>query len=495
MGGEVMQEMLNDKELTELLKKCNDIDIPEAVDNKIKDTYKTIKMNKNRKRIKKCAAVAAILLSISTIGGILYNNPALAYGIPGVKTLVSKTSLFKDEKLSKYSTPMEAKCKDKGLELGIKEAIYDGSDIYIAYIIKSDKALKITKDTRYGSAIVPNRYDGRDIKVIGSEVNEWEDIGYEKVDDNNYIVKERLGIKNFNKPINEIGFEEKINKLAGIQGNWQLNFKVNIDSMKDKIKTVEVNKNIDFGYGKLKLTDLQISPIKSRIVFEKWNFIFNKQDEDENIKFEKDYNFVISDDKGRGLQMVGGGSSTNQIRSKGEERFKTVDEEIPNFIVITPVKRVAPLDIEFYHQMKKEDINAGIIPEETKNGYVHHGTLDKLPVAINTQKFGNIFINKVEEQDKNVYIYLTIENGKYLNIFDSQIMIYDKTKDKNNRNSYYYRMLERVKDNNYVLRIDKSNTKDISEIDFNRLKDYEVVTPNFDKDYELVGKEMRVDLK
>lgn len=492
-----MQEMLSDKEIMEILKKCKDIDIPMVVDDKIEDTYKIIKRKKVKGKIRRCVAAAAVILAIGAVGGTLYSNPALAYEIPGVKTLISKTSLFKDEKLSKYVTPMEASCKDKGIELRIKEAIYDGSDVYIAYIIKSDKALKIDKDKIYGSEIVPVRYNGREIKVIGSEVNEWEDMGYEKVDDNTYIVKERLGIQDFRKPINEIGFEEKINKLAGIQGNWQLNFKINIDSMKDKVKAVKVNKNVDFGYGKLKITDLQISPIKSRIVFEKWNFIFNKNDEEEeDTLFEKDYNFVISDDKGRGLQKVGGGASTNRIRSKGEERFNTADEEISKFIVITPVKRTAPFIYELYAKMKKEDINTGIIPEEILKEEVVHGTLDKLPVVINTQKFGRVIINKIEEKEEGTCIYLTMEQGKYLSIFDNQITIYDKMKDKNNRKSYYgSRMLERIKDNDYVLKIDKNETREIGKIDFNRLKDYEVVTPNFDKGYELVGKEMKIDLQ
>ncbi|MDW8803022.1 DUF4179 domain-containing protein [Clostridium sp. A1-XYC3] len=489
-----MQEMLSNKEIIELLKKCKDMDIPAVVDNKIEDTYKIIKRNKDKRKIKGYAAAAALILTIGAVGGTLYNNPALAYEIPGVKTLVSKTSLFKDEKLSKYATPMEAKCKDKGIELRIKEVVYDGSDIYIAYIVKSDKALKIDEDKIYGSAIVPVRYNGREIKVIGSEVNEWEDMGYEKVDDNTYIVKERLGIESFRKPINEIGFEEKINKLAGIEGNWQLNFKINVDSMKDKIKAVKVNKNVDFGYGKLKITDLQISPIKSRIVFEKWNFTFNNDNEREDTLFEKNYNFVISDDKGRGLQKVGGGSSTNQIKSKGEERFNTAGEEIPKFIVITPVKRTVPLIYELYQNMNEEDVNAGIIPKEIINGQVSHGTLDKLPAVINTEKFGKIIINKIEEKEENAYIYLTIEQGKYLSIFDSQINIYDKTKDRNNRKSYYGSgMLERVKDNDYVLRIDKDETRETGKIDFNRLKDYEVVTPDFDEGYELVGKEMKIE--
>lgn len=489
-----MQEMLSDKEIMELLKKCKDIDIPAVVDNKIEATYKIIKRNKGKSKIRRCAVAAAIILAIGAVGGSLYSNPALAYEIPGVKTLISKTSLFKDEKLSKYATPMEAKCKDKGIELGIKEAVYDGSDVYIAYIVKSDKALKIGEDKVYGSAIVPVRYNGREIQVIGSEVNEWEDMGYEKVDDNTYIVKERLGIQSFRKAINEIGFEEKINKLAGIQGNWQLNFKINIDSMKDKIKTVKVNKNVDFGYGKLEITDLQISPIKSRIVFEKWNFTFNNDNEREDVLFEKNYNFVISDDKGRGLQKVGRGSSTNPIRSKGEERFNTADEEIPKFIVITPIKRVAPLIYELYPNMNKEDVNDGVMPKEIIDAQVAHGTLDKLPVVINTQKFGRVMINKIEEKEENAYIYLTIEKGKYLSIFDSQINVYDKTKDKNNRKSYYgSRMLERVKNNDYVLKIDKNETREIGKIDFNRLKDYEVVTPDFDKGYELVGEEMKIE--
>lgn len=55
-------------------------------------------------------------------------------------------------------------------------------------------------------------------------------------------------------------------------------------------------------------------------------------------------------------------------------------------------------------------------------------------------------------------------------------------------------MLERVKDDDYVLKIDKNETREIGKIDFNRLKDYEVITPNFDKGYELVGKEMKIEM-
>lgn len=143
--------------------------------------------------------------------------------------------------------------------------------------------------------------------------------------------------------------------------------------------------------------------------------------------------------------------------------------------------------------MIKEEVNAGVIPKEIINGQVAYGTLDKLPVVINTQKFGRVIINKIEEKEGNSYIYLTIEQGKHLSIFDSQINIYDKTKDRNNRKSYYgSRMLERVKDNDYVLKIDKNETRDIGKIDFNRLRDYEVIAPDFDKGYELVGKEVKI---
>ncbi|MEW9094942.1 MAG: DUF4179 domain-containing protein [Clostridiaceae bacterium] len=479
--------MLNDESLKEILSKINTEELPSEVDKKITESFKIIKRKKLNGRVVKYISVASIALLMTVTGVVLYSNPALANQIPILNTL------FKEKKLSKYSTAIESKTEDKGIELSVKEAIYDGSDLYIAYTLKSDEPLKFKSEDDLIS-ILPHRYNGRDIRFVGTESNGWTYLGNDKIDDHNFIIREKFSLKEFSLPKFEIGIEQSIKKIAGVEGEWNLSFKIDLHSMNEKISQMKVDRNMDYGYGKLKIKSINISPISSKIIFSKSNIGFNEDESSkEHLKFENEYKFLISDDKGRGLQNIGSNYSSNNIRTKGEIRFSIAEDELPSYIILTPIKRLLPREHEYFEEMGKDNVEKGLIHQDIYKNYIKHGSLDELPITINTKKFGALTINKFEENKENIKLYLTIEEGKFLEVFDGEIDIYDETKPVNNRDSYLGKKLfKRIKDNEYVMEIEKY--KGESKLEMERLKDYKIITPDFDKLYEIVGEELKINL-
>ncbi|WP_315116529.1 DUF4179 domain-containing protein [uncultured Clostridium sp.] len=482
--------MLNDESLKEILSKINTEELPSEVDKKITESFKIIKRKKLNRRVVKYISAASIALLTTVTGVVLYSNPALANQIPILNTL------FKEEKLSKYSTAIEAKAEDKGMELSVKEATYDGNDLYIAYILKSDKPLKFKNEDDL-ITILPHRYNGRDIKFVGTESHGWTYLGNEKIDDYNFIIREKLSLKEFSLPKFEIGIEQRIKRIAGVEGEWNLSFKIDLDSMNEKIRQVKVDRNMNYGYGKLKIKSINISPISSKIIFSKSNIGFNKDESSkEHLKFENEYKFLISDDNGRGLQNTSGRYSYNNVKTKGERKFNIAEDKLPSYLILTPIKRLFLMEHEYFREMDKDDIEKGLIHQDIYKNYIKHGSLDELPITINTKKFGALTINKFEEnkEDKYTKLYLTIEEGKFLEVFDGEIGIYDETKPENSRYSYLGKSLfKRIKDNEYIMEIGKYKGEPKLQLD--RLNDYKIVTPDFDNLYEIVGEELKIDLE
>lgn len=483
-----MKEILDDNEIKALLEDFKEEDIPDLVEVKIKDSYKKLKRNKVRKNLNKGLVAASIAVLLIGISGFLVRDTAFA------ESILSKLSLFKEEEVSNYSTDLDVKAKDKGIELSIKEVAYDGNEIYIAYIIKSDEKLNIEdkEDKLYG--LIPHSYAGRDIKISGgmfTEISGWGYLGNEKVDDNTFIAREELHLRREGLPSpKEISINQKIHKLAGVDGLWELDFKVNFDVMKDKYKSVKVNKTIKYGDRNMKIANVQITPITSRISMINWNLIPWGKDKKE---FLNPYQYVIYDDKDRGLEKVGGGGSFGSLKESLDIAFKTVDSTLPDYIVITPIRRISKSLSDFYEEMGKERVENGELAKEVVDTYVKYGALDKLPIEINTKNFGSIKINKIDKKDDKIKLYLSITENKYLELFKGNIHLFDKKKgDKYNEHSYYGGTLKRQSDKEFILEVDGWDAKDF---DINNLQNYEVTTINFDKTYEKYGEEVKIDIR
>jgi hypothetical protein len=123
--------------------------------------------------------------------------------------------------------------------------------------------------------------------------------------------------------------------------------------------------------------------------------------------------------------------------------------------------------------------------------YITHGTLDKLPVTIDGGKFGRATIYEIVENDDRIDFHLKFDS-KYVTVFSGEIVIYDRTKEKNSLSAYPLNgnILKPIGDNKYRLTMYHKEGFDI-----NRLKDYEVCSWSIEKNYEIAGEEIKINIK
>lgn len=479
--------MITDKEIIDLANSCEKIELPEVVESKIRNTYELLNTVKKNKIINKQIIAATILLLILTSIGLVYVNPTFARAVSQVK------SFFWEDRLEKYSSEVNVKTKDKGLELTVTEVVYDRDTVSLVYTLKSDTPLNIEEDNLI--SMLPPNYGGREIKSKGTNINGWAYAGNEKVDDNTYLIKEQLYCKRLVlSPSKEIKLDMKISKLAGIEGTWNLSFTANTDTFGDNAKDVRVNKKLSFGDEKLKLTKVQITPITSKIMFNNFKFpslkeVFVSSGTHEDYDFEKQV-LSVTDDKGRGVVTRISAYSSDSLGTRGEFIFELNDDKLPEFITITPLKRITKKTGDYFREFndKKDDeeINKMIYEK-----YIPYGTLDKLPVTIDGGKFGKVKIYQIVEKDDRIDLLVQVDS-KYVRVFDEEIAVYDKTKDRNDPIAYPIRgnILLPIGDNKYRLSMyNKEN------FDINRLKDYEVYSWDIEKNYEIAGEEIKINIK
>jgi hypothetical protein len=480
--------MITDKQIMELAKSCGNIELPEVVETKIRNTYELIRNTKTSKGINKQIIAATISVILLGSIGLVYTNPTFAKAVSQVK------SYFWDDKLEKYSSGLNVKAKDKGLELTVTEVVYDRDTISLVYTLKSDSPMNIEGDDLI--TMLPPNYGGREIKSKGAYINGWTYAGNEKIDENTYLIKEQLHCKGLIfSPSKEIKLDMNIDRLAGVEGFWHLSFTANTDTFGENSKDIVINKKLSFGNKSLKLTKVQITPLTSKLKFNNFRLptlkeIFVSSSSSQDIYELEKKVLSISDDKGNGVISRRGAVTSDSIGTRGEYVFELNDEKLPEYIAVKPLKRITKEPVDYYRELSNTESSVKI-PEVIYEKYLTHGTLDKLPVTIDGGRFGKAEIYDIVEKEDRFDFYMEVDS-QYVTVFDGEIVLYDKTKEKSDFRAYPVRgnIFYPLGGKKYRFSLYQKEDFDIS-----RLKDYVVCSWDIEKNYEIAGDEIRINIK
>ena len=258
------------------IKDFDDIKIPKDIDKAIEKGMKKFEdeeCKNGRSKKKKYIGIAAAIAGIITLG---ISIPAIASKIPFMESVFEK--LEEDENYEKYATQINQTVESRGVKVTISEAVSDGLNLYITYIIESEKPfsneiLEDAKEWHDGKQVLTNPEAEADFKseelfsslsLVGKFTDENTFIGiemYELTHIKKKIPDEFMLTKNMDYFEFVVG--EKTSKK--LKGEW--NFKVPVTVNKDLAKKIEINKEVT----NYKVENMQISPFKIVIEIENKN--------------------------------------------------------------------------------------------------------------------------------------------------------------------------------------------------------------------------------
>ena len=139
-GRKIIRYIKGDK----IMNKFNDIKIPDNINEITK-----IAINKGKKHKKSNKYRKTMIASVASLGVILtlgINNPSLAYNIPVLGDIFDKINyaLKNKESFKDNISDINSSSEYNGLTITIDKAIYDGNNVYIDYIIKTEEPFKET---------------------------------------------------------------------------------------------------------------------------------------------------------------------------------------------------------------------------------------------------------------------------------------------------------------------------------------------------------------
>lgn len=115
-----------------------------SLNNKIITTINNLPERRGNKRIwKKYGLISAVLAFVFIIG-IGFASPALAQDIPIISNVfeyLNSKNIVGDEYV-KYSENVNQSKTDNGITLSIEDVVYDGVNLSIGYVVKSEKKFR-----------------------------------------------------------------------------------------------------------------------------------------------------------------------------------------------------------------------------------------------------------------------------------------------------------------------------------------------------------------
>ncbi|GKU24147.1 DUF4179 domain-containing protein [Clostridium folliculivorans] len=386
--------MNNDLLIDDILKeKANGeaLKLPEDLNLKIKQTIEDLpKRKKSRKLAKRTAVAAAVTLVAFT--GLSAAFPAYARNIPVVNSVfqfLSDKNMI-DKEYVKYSSDLNLSKTSNGTTVTINSIAYDGIDLSIAYTVESEKELKFSpymlekdfkingKVTSFGSGgtgklINKNTYVGVDSFHVSNDYLPEEQrkfiLGGDVVIPDNFTMD--LSIKEFSD---------------GTKGQWDFKFKVSLDQIKGKVKSVKTSIDLSKLVPNLKINEVIFTPMNTVL-----------RTESDNGTIGESARYIIFDDKGRSLLEKGseGSGSADTNKMYWQYNFKNIydDTKSITFIPMTEIKG---------YKDKATKNADGVYELDSKSTQLN---LNETTV-LSEGKYGEYNINKVELlQDKTLIYY------------------------------------------------------------------------------------------
>ena len=356
--------------------------LPSGLNQKMTTTFKELpKRKKYHTRLLRLGSVAAIL-AFCVLTSIGFASPTFATNVPilnNVFEFLHSQNLIGDE-YSRYSNNIINQTQtDKGLTISINQVLYDGINISVGYVIKSDHKIEN-----------PYLID-KVIKLNGAEMN-LASGGSSSPKDNytvavieNFIVGEKNLPKDFNMQL-------KINDIDGISGEWNFKFPVSLGSTKDQIKQIQVGKDLSHIRAGLILDKMIITPITTA-------FSFHGKNDDARVEY------MLFDNEGKQIQAEGisiNGSNGNTFE---QYQFAALKQS-PKYLTLIPYQFEYVKSGE--EKYIKEDLNL------------------KYPIVIPGGKMGDLIVEDVAFKVDTTEIRFKLGNltpsllGEYMFVEDSK---------------------------------------------------------------------------
>lgn len=384
------------------------------------------------KKLTKYAAAALLLLCLGTFA---INKPALAASIQ--ESIIQKMEVLRGSyaDYKKYAANVDLTAYDKGIKFVVNEIASDDNEIMISYSIISD--IKLTEVIKHPNvSIIDFKINGKPLTSggyggNGRQVNDYRYDGVLEVD----TMRDRV-FDTFYLGMNVMSIDE-------LEGNWQLNIKINRKEINKETKNYIVNKDIDLDGDKLTIKRISTSPLTTAIEVSgaMWK-----------------YHYFLIDDKGNMINARGGSSNG----SAGELHFSN--------LIDSDTKSLTFLPFEFREDYKPNprlyDIN-------------------KLPIDLPQGELGKIVVNKLDWDNDTLKVSYTAE-GKIPVMQSQGLCLVDE---KGNII---------IPDNRFDTRIDPSNQHDFVMYFKGVTKDkrYKIGTLRLEEFYKLhEGSKFIIELK
>ncbi|WP_019156393.1 DUF4179 domain-containing protein [Robertmurraya massiliosenegalensis] len=271
---------------------------------------------------------AAAVLFLTTVITLGFSFPSFAEKLPVIGNIFK---LFEDndreyifEEYDSYTTKLDITEESNGVRITLTEAVYDGENITIAYMIDSEHDLGeepiIESD--------PNYFKELHGQTSGTQLTK-------KLDEHKYAGIYTVNILNGNRPdsinftlegISIFSLEDRKNQT---EGNWSFNF--TLDKVESDIQKFE--NRVTKGEGmEVELKNMTTTPIST-------SFYFNQSVDRKVWREEKlsavFFDYELSDNLGNVYTMVTNGSFGSDIKKSGRAITTEIAEDA-TAIFITP---------------------------------------------------------------------------------------------------------------------------------------------------------------
>lgn len=335
-----------------------------SLNNKIITTINNLPERRGNKRIwKKYGLISAVLAFVFIIG-IGFASPALAQDIPIISNVfeyLNSKNIVGDEYV-KYSENVNQSKTDNGITLSIEDVVYDGVNLSIGYVVKSEKK---TQDPFVNFDI---KIDGmrRGISGRGSAYNN---------DEKSFAVVNNIMLDAEKIP-NNFDVDLKVDEIDKVKGNWNFKIKVSTDKTKNKIIKVSPNKDLSSLEKDSVLKKITVTPLTTTLEVEGKTSI---------AESSVGWNFMIFDDKDKQISNVGiSGSGYNNYSDEIYE-YKGLQTK-SDYITIVPY-----LMKSTFQKFMKVDLS------------------DKFPLVISNKDQGGLIINKIEFLKDKTLIHFQLD--------------------------------------------------------------------------------------
>lgn len=288
-----------------------EIEVPDSLRLKVNDTINNLKDKKPRRNYLIAKAAAFLLATLCTFNILM---PTYAESLPIIGATfksINEAFGYGGKYVDKAKSVSLTQNYD-GITMTINNIYFDGTELAIAYELKSEK--KLINEPKIAPIM---KVDGDYIQYY----NELQEGDFK--DSNTYI-----GIATYVLTEKKILDNKEMNFIVnGITWDWmgeypeRMKFKIILDPSNTGKKIYKVNKEFQYDGSTFKIENVTVSPFKIMVNYNAKSpliFVENKDDKTLSQKYNHDIAFVIYDENRMPINLEGGNGIGDYKVSNGE---------------------------------------------------------------------------------------------------------------------------------------------------------------------------------